>query len=343
MGALGRFEDRLGSLVEGAFAKVFKGQVEPVEIAGALAERAQHSATIVSADKTLVHNHYRVELGASDAERLLPYAGDLQEELATILREHAQEKNWSFPGPVRVVLARADGLSTGVFRLDSEVRQAAPLHRRPVGGVAPDGTEQPRESPARSGAATSTGARPAGAPAQYDDDPISAPISGLVPTTGAPDGAAAAGAAAAGAGGVFTSADWAAPADPNGDSSDDAPAPAVAAQPVHLDPAPTMGAAPRLVVGGEAAQSRHGADVELVSTVTTLGRGADNDVQLVDGGISRRHAEIRVEADGVHVVDVGSTNGTTVNGRAVQRSLLHDGDTVLLGRTTLTFRLPRDA
>ena len=100
MGALQKFERRLGDLVEGAFAKVFKGQVEPVEVAAALQREAGQSAAIVGPGRTLVHNAYMVELGHSDATRLMPYADALQAEFAAMVREHAEESGWSFPGPV---------------------------------------------------------------------------------------------------------------------------------------------------------------------------------------------------------------------------------------------------
>jgi pSer/pThr/pTyr-binding forkhead associated (FHA) protein len=72
--------------------------------------------------------------------------------------------------------------------------------------------------------------------------------------------------------------------------------------------------------------------------VTLLGRGTDCDLRLVDPGVSRHHAELRVEGDQVVLVDLGSTNGTFVNGQPVRRVALGDGTHVSLGRTTLIFR-----
>jgi pSer/pThr/pTyr-binding forkhead associated (FHA) protein len=54
--------------------------------------------------------------------------------------------------------------------------------------------------------------------------------------------------------------------------------------------------------------------------------------------VSRHHAELRVEDGEVVLVDLGSTNGTFVNGQPVRRVLLTDGTRVTLGRTTLVFR-----
>jgi pSer/pThr/pTyr-binding forkhead associated (FHA) protein len=76
----------------------------------------------------------------------------------------------------------------------------------------------------------------------------------------------------------------------------------------------------------------------LTSPLTILGRGTDCDLRLVDQGVSRHHAEIRVEDGDVVLVDLGSTNGTFVDGQPVRRVSLRDGTRVTLGRTTLVFR-----
>ena len=76
---------------------------------------------------------------------------------------------------------------------------------------------------------------------------------------------------------------------------------------------------------------------ELQTPVTLLGRGTDCDLRLVDPGVSRHHAELRVENGQVVLVDLSSTNGTFVNGQPVRRVALTDGTHVSLGRTTLVF------
>ena len=75
-----------------------------------------------------------------------------------------------------------------------------------------------------------------------------------------------------------------------------------------------------------------------------VGRGSEADLRINDPGVSRRHVEIRVQLNGnrisVEAVDLGSTNGTVVDGRRVQQALLHDGSSVLIGNTTLVVRDP---
>jgi pSer/pThr/pTyr-binding forkhead associated (FHA) protein len=123
MGVLQRFERRLGGLVEGAFAKVFKGGVEPVEIAGALAREADDRRAI-SSNRVLVPNEFAVELASPDYNRLSPYSRALCDELAEMVREHAAEQRYTFVGPVSIRLSEAPDLDVGVFRIRSSVASA---------------------------------------------------------------------------------------------------------------------------------------------------------------------------------------------------------------------------
>jgi Protein of unknown function (DUF3662)/Inner membrane component of T3SS, cytoplasmic domain len=121
VGILQSFERRLGGLVEGVFARAFKSQVQPVEVAAALQRELDAKAAVVGRDRTLVPNHFVVELGDHDYERLSPYAEPLTAELAAMVGEHADEQRYSFVGSVGVELAHAAGLETGVFHIRSEV------------------------------------------------------------------------------------------------------------------------------------------------------------------------------------------------------------------------------
>jgi hypothetical protein len=118
---LQRFERRLEELVEGTFAKVFKGEVHPAEIAVAIQREADDRKVIVSGDRILVPNDYLVELGHRDHDRLAPYSDPLAEELAQMLREHADEHGYTFPGKVQVGFEKVTDLATGSFRIRSNV------------------------------------------------------------------------------------------------------------------------------------------------------------------------------------------------------------------------------
>ena len=84
------------------------------------------------------------------------------------------------------------------------------------------------------------------------------------------------------------------------------------------------------------AGSNVGEMYRLETSDTVLGRGQHAAVKLIDDGVSRRHARIVQDARGdVLVEDLGSANGTFVNGERVERRSLKDGDKVRLGNTTV--------
>ncbi|WP_139275501.1 DUF3662 domain-containing protein, partial [Mangrovactinospora gilvigrisea] len=125
MGALRRFEQKLEGLVNGTFAKVFKSEVQPVEIAGALQRECDNNASIWNRDRTMVPNDFTVELSTHDYERLSPYAVQLGQELASMVRDYAKQQRYSFNGPVTVHLEKADDLGTGLYRVRSRAIAAS--------------------------------------------------------------------------------------------------------------------------------------------------------------------------------------------------------------------------
>ena len=70
-----------------------------------------------------------------------------------------------------------------------------------------------------------------------------------------------------------------------------------------------------------------------------VGRGQEADFRLPDTGVSRRHLEITWDGQGAMLADLGSTNGTTVNGTPVQTWSLQEGDVIRIGHSSLVFRL----
>src|SRR4051794_809595 len=119
MGVLKKFEQRLEGLVNGTFAKVFKSEVQPVEIAGALQRECDNNATIWNRERTVVPNDFIVELSAPDFERLSPYSGQLGDELASMVRDYAKQQRYTFMGSVKVNLDKAESLDTGLYRVRS--------------------------------------------------------------------------------------------------------------------------------------------------------------------------------------------------------------------------------
>ncbi|HEX4362889.1 MAG TPA: FhaA domain-containing protein [Pseudonocardia sp.] len=77
---------------------------------------------------------------------------------------------------------------------------------------------------------------------------------------------------------------------------------------------------------------------DLHGGTTVIGRGQESDFRLPDTGVSRRHLEINWDGHTATLSDLGSTNGTTVNGNPVQTWQLSDGDVIRIGHSTLVYR-----
>jgi hypothetical protein len=246
---LQRFEKRLEGLVEGAFAKVFKGVVHPVEILNAMQREAEAHKAILAGGRTLVPNRYVIDLSPYDHSRLAPYAAALAQELAQSQAEFIGEQAWTVYGDVIVEIERGDGLDTGMFRVTAEV-----FTGNDAGGYD-------------------------AAPPQY------AAGGGYDPQAGFPQ---------AGAGGGARNV--------------------------------------RLVAGD-------GRTYPLAIGSTVIGRGDQANLRLPDVGISRRHARLDFDGGQVVLTDLGSTNGTMVNGQRVSAVALNPGDMIQIGTTTLTFRV----
>ena len=74
----------------------------------------------------------------------------------------------------------------------------------------------------------------------------------------------------------------------------------------------------------------------------TIGRQATNDVVLSDPNVSRKHAELRRNGDHWMLIDLGSTNGSLVNGKLAREQRLQDGDRLAFGSSELVFQTGRE-
>ncbi|WDH78891.1 DUF3662 and FHA domain-containing protein [Microbacterium esteraromaticum] len=77
----------------------------------------------------------------------------------------------------------------------------------------------------------------------------------------------------------------------------------------------------------------------LAGARTVIGRGSDADLTIADAGSSRRHAEILWDGERALLRDLGSTNGTKLEGQKVREAALTPDATFTIGRTELTFRV----
>ncbi|MEI2642869.1 MAG: DUF3662 and FHA domain-containing protein [Candidatus Nanopelagicales bacterium] len=224
MGLLDRFEQRVDRAVNGAFAKAFKAELQPVEVASALQNEMDARAAVVSRSRTVVPNVYTVHVSPEDYERLSVYDETLMAEFAVMIRDYAQQQQYSFLGSVTVAMQPDAERPQGTVDIVSEAK------------------------------------------VDHDVAPAAGP----------------------------------------------------------------QGGSPRL----EGASGTY----HLAKPVTRIGRGMDADVRIEDPGVSRHHAEIRVAGPNVVIKDLGSTNGTYVNGTLVAEQPLRDGNVVTIGSTNLTFR-----
>jgi FHA domain-containing protein len=104
----------------------------------------------------------------------------------------------------------------------------------------------------------------------------------------------------------------------------------------HAVPEPNAAARAFLVVqtdGGPAAR------FDLGAALIAIGRAADNDVILDDPQVSRHHCQLKLQHGAYGLVDLGSRNGSSVNGQRVEEIALADGDRIRIGNTSVEFRL----
>jgi hypothetical protein len=120
MGIFQRFEKGVEGAVSGVFARAFKGDVQPVEIAARLQRELDAEAKLMSRDKKLVPNDFTVELSQHDHDKLAPYAATLTRELGDELRTHAADRGYLFSGPIHIDLELDTRLPTGRFTVSSE-------------------------------------------------------------------------------------------------------------------------------------------------------------------------------------------------------------------------------
>ncbi|WP_028709157.1 FhaA domain-containing protein [Propionicicella superfundia] len=119
MGVFDKIEKSIEGAVSGVFARAFKGDVQPVEIAARLQRELDSEAKLLSMDRRLVPNEFVIGLSSHDYDRLTPYSKTLNSEIIPALREHATAKGYIFNGPIGVLYELDGSLPTGKFTVAS--------------------------------------------------------------------------------------------------------------------------------------------------------------------------------------------------------------------------------
>ena len=204
-------------MVEGTFARIFRSGIRPIELSRRLVREMDGNRSVDVRGRTVVPNHFTVELSDGDRERFAEVVEILERDLAEAAREHARDEGYVFMGPVSVRIEVDERQHTGSFQITARMREG-------TGGV--------------------------------------------------------------GAGSLIL---------PTGE---------------------------RLGLG---------------EAVVTVGRKPESTLQMAAPNVSRNHAEIRPHGNGWVLVDLGSTNGTRVNGNRVSSHELTEGDEIAFGNTILRF------
>ena len=311
MGLFSKFESHMEDGFDKMGDKFFDAPISPVQIAKK-AEKQMRREKMVGAGKEFAPTLYTVLVNPDDDERLFGYYPTLAGETETYLRGKAQELGLAMDGAPLVRFIIDDELKHGKFDVIAEMVSA------------PIVSQLRAEEMQRYGISAQNGAAPL--PQQMNQGYAPEPYA---PAQPAPQGNYA-------SAGIDVMADDARAM--AGAPAAAAPAPAAMPQTMRFDdlsaPAANRGAAqqPRLI---DLTTNR---SFPLTSERVLLGRALSSDIAIEDLNVSRTHAEIRNEGAGAwSVADLGSTNGTLVNGRHIASTMLQEGDRVTLGTTTFLF------
>ncbi|HYA44535.1 MAG TPA: DUF3662 and FHA domain-containing protein, partial [Acidimicrobiales bacterium] len=114
------FERRLERLVEGAFARVFRSGLQPIEIGRRLA-REVDLRRAVAPRGVLAPNSFRVLLSPADRARFAPIEEELVKELIQVAKDHAKQEDYTFLGPVSVVVDTDETLRPGTLLVSGDM------------------------------------------------------------------------------------------------------------------------------------------------------------------------------------------------------------------------------
>ena len=366
MGIFSKFENRMEDTFEGAAGKMSKAPISPVQIAKK-AEKQMKRETMVGAGREYAPTLYTVLVNPDDDARLFGYYPTLAGETETYLSAKAMQQGLVMDGEPLVRFIVDSGLRHGKFDVIAELVAAPIIEQLREEEMERYGLSQkPRQGGARqqqagyaqqqAGYAQQQGGydQPQGGYAQPQaeygyaqqqapqrqaaNQPHQKPPLPYVPEDEI-DRSIDYGEY------TFNSEDF----EDYRDGADNGYAPAYNDAPAQ--PAVQQANTVTFAGGGaaQAAPDHKAVRARLVDTAyqrtydlagshITLGRETGNDIVVQDMNASRRHAELRLNAQGIWVVtDLGSMNGTLVNGISIASQPLYPGDTITIGKTDFEF------
>jgi hypothetical protein len=119
MGFLENFEKGLERVVNGAFTKTFKSELQPIEIAAAIRSEMDAKASIISRDRILAPNTFTVSLSLPDFRRMQPLGESLITELTQLTTKHAAKQGFQFGAALAIRLIEDGSLNLGQITVRS--------------------------------------------------------------------------------------------------------------------------------------------------------------------------------------------------------------------------------
>ncbi len=339
MGLLSKFEGKMEDTVEGAAEKLGASPISPVQIAKK-AERQMRREKMVGTGKQYAPTLYTVLVSKDDDERLFGYYPTLAGETETYLAAKAAENGLAMDGQPLVRFIADDNLKSGKFDVIAEM-VAAPIieqlrdEEMEHYGIAASGNGNNARNGGRS--SDTNGA---------DNEPLMRPIMSSAAgaaNNGGYDDANIGGDEynsaynnqndAAG----YRGADY---QDSNYQEPNDAAFDQQAAQQQQQAAQQQASSVSDNVKDIYLYDITHDCAFTLDGRPVNIGRESKCDITIPDINVSRSHAEIRRDASGAWILsDLGSTNGTFVNGRQIKSMPLRDADRITIGTTDLEFQI----
>ncbi len=365
-------------MVGDAFARVFGGSVVPQEVAQALLNDVEDQLEPLAGGRLLAPNRFTVALCPADLARMAGDAQRIAQSLSGYVTEQLADQGWDTCGEVVVLLERSEALHTGQFRTRSSVDPDVARRPTRARNAGETPMSQQPDHPGENGQYGYDRSVPAGQgqqtyapPAVGDDRGERGPDGWNQHNPQGQQGYGQQGYGQQGydqqgyspghEGGQQQGYD---PGQGGGYGQQQGYGQQGYGQqgyaPGYDAGYPQQGYSQQYDQGYDAGYGQqgypgHGQQGQFAATISlddgsgrsyeltegthVVGRGQDSNFRLPDTGVSRRHLEISWDGRTATLSDLGSTNGTTVNGNPVQTWQLTDGDIIRVGHSNITFRV----